>query len=449
MGCDGKMLCSYPGPAAALFAMEFHEEPFLNELTNFLYYMNRDAQEDAMAHTHKAKTVVAEERETADPKYITQVLTSIFMGKGYGKLEDVPRICKKISDDVLWNKAKLPWRRSQLWLVMRVAMQTTLRRVTGKDDLYKSFMVLLHTKILEESHNRQADGYLLFAIRAKTGRRAAKLGDNLLPFVSKLTLEVATRVQATLEKRWNEEQHLSSQSPDWKPAALDPESDTVLQLTRSLPRIRQALNRDRKIALPTPFTPKPERRLRDIGGFSNFNTDTLNTFFLTTPLASLIDFEEAARTQLDPWMAKNSTSSQAIDSLFESLITYHEHASKHYKGNPENISIMILTMFCIWVALDRVTITQCPLLKEYPPVAHAGVLHPLLLRKAEDIERVAAISEHLSRRKSEATFSEDVFRRSPSSSSFYARYYDTSSKLQKLKKRIEADATSKRDKKEL
>ena len=44
---------------------------------------------------------------------------------------DVPRIYKHTRDDVLLNDALTPWRRSPLWLVLRVALQTSLIR---KDD---------------------------------------------------------------------------------------------------------------------------------------------------------------------------------------------------------------------------------------------------------------------------------------------------------------------------
>ncbi|KAG1837186.1 hypothetical protein DFJ58DRAFT_846617 [Suillus subalutaceus] len=58
------------------------------------------------------------------PRYITELLTGIL--RGLGSIADVPRIRKRIGDDVLWNNTKLPWRRSPLWLVIRVALQTTL-----------------------------------------------------------------------------------------------------------------------------------------------------------------------------------------------------------------------------------------------------------------------------------------------------------------------------------
>lgn len=448
MKSNGKLLCSYPGPAVALPASEFHEDHFLEELANFLFHMNRVVQDNAAAHSRKAGTTVVEERDSADPKYITQVLTGIFLGKGSGVLEEVPRFCKKIADDVLWNNAKLPWRRSQIWLVMRVAMQRVLRLSTSTDDLYKSFMVFFHAKILEGSLKREANGFLLFGMSAKTCRRAAKLGESILPFVNERVLDIATRVQDTLQKRWTLEQEIQSRSPQWDPAGLDPWKDTQLQLKNSLPYIRQALNRDRKISRPSEFAPSEPRRLRDIGGFQHFTTATLTQFFTSSPAVALIDFEEAVRTRLAAWTSIKIYESSTTDILADCLQVYHEHASKEYAMQPENFSLMVLTMFDLWVALDRAAVKQCPLMREYPPIVTTSVLESLLLRKAEDLDRIPPIARYLSQRQLEASRTEHVFSYPPSSSSFYVRFYESSPRLQVLKAKIESEATRKRNQKE-
>ncbi|KAJ8586503.1 hypothetical protein M405DRAFT_864515 [Rhizopogon salebrosus TDB-379] len=114
MGAKGKLICSYPGPAIAVPNMIVDDDPtFPPELANFLVHMDQDVL-DAAATTIKAKSTVLEERDTAHPRYITELLTGIL--RGLGSIADVPRIRKRIGDDVLWDSAKLPWRRSPLWL---------------------------------------------------------------------------------------------------------------------------------------------------------------------------------------------------------------------------------------------------------------------------------------------------------------------------------------------
>ncbi|KAJ8597530.1 hypothetical protein M405DRAFT_780046, partial [Rhizopogon salebrosus TDB-379] len=111
MGAKGKLICSYPGPAIAVPNTIVGDSTFPSELANFLVHMDQDVL-DAAATTTKAKSTVLEERDTAHPRYITELLTGIL--RGLGSIADVPRIRKRIGDDVLWDSAKLPWRRSPL-----------------------------------------------------------------------------------------------------------------------------------------------------------------------------------------------------------------------------------------------------------------------------------------------------------------------------------------------
>ncbi|KAG2137462.1 hypothetical protein DEU56DRAFT_736802 [Suillus clintonianus] len=137
MGAKGKLICSYPGPAITVPDVNIDNATFSAELANFLVRMDRDVL-DAAPTRKKARSTVLEERDTTHPRYITELLTGIL--RGLGSIADVPRIRKRIGDDVLWDSAKLPWRRSPLWLVIRVALQTTLERSAIGRTTYKSFM---------------------------------------------------------------------------------------------------------------------------------------------------------------------------------------------------------------------------------------------------------------------------------------------------------------------
>ncbi|OBZ78494.1 hypothetical protein A0H81_02021 [Grifola frondosa] len=126
---------SFEVSPASASVMDIVEDPtFRQELARFLSKMDQEDL-DSAAITRKAGSDVIEERDTAHPRYITELLTGIL--RGIGREANVLRIQKRVRDDVLWNDARLPWRRSPLWLIIRVALQTSLCR-KEKNDLYKT-----------------------------------------------------------------------------------------------------------------------------------------------------------------------------------------------------------------------------------------------------------------------------------------------------------------------
>ena len=169
MTAEGKLLCSYPGPAIQVSLATFMDKSFLRELSSFLIQMDVDVL-DSTPTTFKAGSVVNEVRETVDPRYISGLLVGIL--RGYGQPAVVDRITKRIGDEVLWHDAYQPWRRSPLWLVLRVTLQTSLR-VTN---LYKLFILFLHAHLLRKSVLREFPSELLHVMRVKIDSASFQIG---------------------------------------------------------------------------------------------------------------------------------------------------------------------------------------------------------------------------------------------------------------------------------
>jgi hypothetical protein len=141
MSAKGKLLCSYPGPAIQVPTDTFTNKSFLRELSSFLVQMDVDVLDSAPTTT-KAGSVVHEVRESAHPRYISQLLVGIL--RGFGQPAVVDRITKRVWDEVLWDDAYTPWRRSPLWLILRISLQTSLR----VSNMYKTFMLFFHSHLL-------------------------------------------------------------------------------------------------------------------------------------------------------------------------------------------------------------------------------------------------------------------------------------------------------------
>ncbi|KAG2128679.1 uncharacterized protein EDB93DRAFT_1256589, partial [Suillus bovinus] len=328
MGTKGKLICSYPGPAITVPDMNINDATFPAELANFLVHMDQD-------------------RETTHPRYITELLTGIL--RGLGSIADVPRIRKRIGDDVLWDSAKLPWRRSPLWLVIRVALQTTLERSTLGRTTYKSFMLFFMARLttLALDHNMSND--ILHFISAKIARRLFKLGSSASPELSQMVTVVTKDVRSVLEERWGSVENAQRASPLWAPETLQILQDTHLSLNTSRQYIRQALQNQHSSPQTTSFNPSHHTR----GTINNF-LDTKASFLIAAhaaePSLALADFETSISSGIDDWVARIPL--RSIDSACISIeacaSAYSSRALKAYKGNPENLSIMLLTLFELW-----------------------------------------------------------------------------------------------------
>ncbi|KAG2357480.1 hypothetical protein BDR07DRAFT_1490680 [Suillus spraguei] len=418
MGAKGKLICSYPGPAITVPDMNIDNATFPAELANFLVHMDEDIL-DAAATRTKAKSTVLEERDTTHPRYITELLTGIL--RGLGSIADVPRIRKRIGDDVLWDSAKLPWRRSPLWLVIR-ARDPCLEHDPSND--------------------------ILHFMSAKIARRLFKLGSSVSPELSQMVTVVTRNVRNVLEERWGSVQNAQQASPLWAPDTLRVLRDTHLSLNTSREYIRQALQNQHSSPKTTSFNPNHHTR----GTIDNF-LDTKASFLVAAdaaePSLALTDFETAIRTGIDDWVARAPLmgTDSACVSIEACASAYSSRALEAYKGNPENLSIMLLTLFELWVAMDKIVVEQIPLLAEYSPEIPSTLWECLLIRKASALDRFQKLNAYLRARHCQASSHLSAFSSTDNYKSFAARYFYQSSKLQHLKVRIEADGQKQREKK--
>ncbi|VDB86671.1 unnamed protein product [Peniophora sp. CBMAI 1063] len=456
----GKLLIDYPGPAISVPVNVCSTQGFRDNLALFLSSMDVDAL-DATPKTSKAGAEVDEVRNTADPKYISQLLVGILHGVPGSSNPDARRVTKHVADEVMWSNAFKPWRRLPLWLILRVSIQTTLATKTH----YKAFILFFMARTLslcirDERTERSYSSDLLFNIRSKVARRFAKLGDATPNFVQTAVTAVGDRIQAILEQRWTSVQAAQSQSAPWNPPSSEQmRRDTWLSLTTSLPYLERALEDDGHAGQQLPFSPSHPKRFLGTTDFEVFANGRLTSAVTEdSPYLVLADFEGCVLLSLDDWSTRipsdkttygKTSREHASQTLLSCFDQYRESTARHYKsGHPEDQSIAALTLLALWRALDRVAIKEHPLLKSFRPEIPEDLLEPLVLRDQSNVQLARDIEVYIRGRYTRASAGAiSLFETSSQRSSFALRTFHERQELQRLKSEIEDRATRERQQK--
>ncbi|KZP04846.1 hypothetical protein FIBSPDRAFT_1054420 [Athelia psychrophila] len=444
MAAEGKILRSFPGPAIAVPHTTANNPLFIEELSSFLVQMHVDIIEPPM--TRKAGCTVKEVRDTTAPHYITQLLTGILRGMGHPA--EVKRVQKRIAEDVLWNDAFAPWRRSPIWLVIRVALQISLIGENGKDR-YKSFMLFALAGMLQETLAAGLPSDVLFCMRSKVCRRLHKLGPAVPLFVQEKVQEVVEATERLLQERWKAEQMPKVAAVAWAPHDLNICEDTVLSLHKSGDYLRNVLSGNIAHSGENIFNPKCTPRLQGPLDFGDYGTEKLSEAVKSDPYTALADFELAVQELLEGWVGHNLHVEDKCEVIAACFKQYHTSAHPIYKGDPVLLSTMLLTLAQLWVAVDRLVIAQCPLLQEYSPEFPTNLMEPLLLRTSRALNRVKyvetyVLSRHLNAQSDHRIFTDDLH-----SQSFAIRYVDASSDHISLMEKITTQADALRKEKAL
>ncbi|QRV92775.1 kinase-like protein [Ceratobasidium sp. AG-Ba] len=432
MSTPGKLVRHFPGPAIEIPKSIAGDPDFIAEIANFLAQMNVDVLEDATAKTRKAGSQVAEVRDAADPCYISQLFTAIL--RGYGHEIEPRRVVKRIADEVLWDKTYLPWRRSPIWLIIRVALQTSVDSLE-----YKHFMVYVHAHLLGISSQESGfDNDLLAAMRIKMSRRMLKLKDSLPEPIIQFAKDAVDQAQSVMQARW---QAVQDSVPRFGPLKLDAERAVVQSLLNSRAYLTQVLKGRSSKDKPAAFNPADGARLIGQGDFSVFSDGALTRAFNEHKHLTLFDFESAVHYTLSPWVDQNLDvkSASPCRTISSCISQYANTALSCYTQDIADRSIAMLTIMELWVALDRLATSRHDLLLQYSPEIPEDIIEPLLLRSSVHLERAQAVQTYIRGRHRNSSYG-TVFTATPGCNSFSIRFFAQSSSLRILKRDIENDA---------
>ncbi|KAG8692321.1 hypothetical protein FRC08_009853, partial [Ceratobasidium sp. 394] len=438
MSVPGKLIRHFPGPAVRIPNSVFSDQGFISEIANFLVRMSEDTLEGSSAKTTKAGSTVAEVRDSADPHYISQLFVAIL--RGIGEAVEPNRVVKRIADEVLWSDAYLPWRRSPLWLIIRVALQTSL---PSTED-YKHFMIFFLARILDLCHDDSIfSGDLLFVMRAKLARRLLKVQASAPGFLVDVVNDTTTRTEEILQGRWTEIQNRTAKV---SPLHVDPEGAIIQSVPNTRQHLERILQARPTLTQPPPFIPDKILRFFDHSDFTTFHDGALQDAFATDKHVALFDFESAVFKNLSGWIDNNLHDEFACTVVNSCLEQYTSLALSFYTQDAADRSIMILTIMALWIALDRLVTAQHPLLLDYSPEIPENLMDVLLLRSSQHLEQARNIQLYLRRRYTHSKGARySVFAETNTTSSFSVRFFNQSSKLVALKQTIEEVAQQKRD----
>ncbi|EXK26576.1 hypothetical protein FOMG_16822 [Fusarium oxysporum f. sp. melonis 26406] len=442
METRGRLVRRFPANATEILCRDVEDADFQDAFAKTLAKMSHQTVKETKHKLKKAKQEHIEDRETVHPRIVVDLLPGIL--RGVGKQVSVTGISKNTHEEVTWSNSKLPWRRSPLWLLIRVGLQLTMVRFSSRgQDMYKEFMVLLMAEVLDISTKHDAGSDELRTMSAKICRRLCKLDH---PYDGRWLIHVRHILSETsqfLTHRWD---HICMESE--RPLALTAIERFTLDdsIRLSLPEIDTfvaSVSAREETIRSVHFNPVAYVRLLDDNCLPTIKT---GEGYLSFRLAIL---ESWVAANLELWLKHHIGEDDACKKLKELIQSYHQVASRQYPDRPEGASRMLLTVGELWVAMDKAAIHAIPSLMLYEPEVPIEIWQALLLTAGAKAERLHLFEKYLLNRQRVAQ--EDgrpsIFRSYGCSRSFLIDYFSASPEHQQLKARIEAQAWAQRQEK--
>ena len=447
LAAKGALTRQFPAHAVSIPHSVFHDHRFQQELADKLSKLDIEELQEMMPQSHKAGKRMGEIRDTTHPGLVTEMLMAILAS--LGKPVVCHQIQKRTRDDVLWNDCLLPWRRSALWLTVRVALQSTLIHALGSEQgtsEYKNFMISLMTEIALLASGADLSDELCHVIVAKVARRASKLGPKILSFVQDRALTICQMINYKQKRVWK----AVCDQDGKRPTTVDKESferDTALSLNNSNHYLSIILDSVRGILQTESFfAPQCHSWLglhRGLPSLDGLHTVEDENVYI------LAEFETWISGCLPTWRNQRLAAPDSEDcmALAELTTKYRDAALRLYQGAPEQISIMILVIAELWYTLDVMACTMLPLLKDFSPGIALNLFEPLLLPKQAQMQRLLDVELHIMTRQRQAKPANPSIFSDPVVDSFAVQFYASSVHHKILRARIEDDALAERTRK--
>ncbi|CAO2648219.1 Nn.00g074860.m01.CDS01 [Neocucurbitaria sp. VM-36] len=447
-----RLMRTFPGYASRISVDQMSNASLQSSIAGTIAKMATQSAPGFQPQVRKNGKDEDEDRDTTAPGLVSDFLMTVFAT--IGEATDVKRIIKATREDVLWNDCKQPWRRSPLWLLIRVVLQLWFTRnansLKSPDKIYKAFMICMLRRLLDSARiNWKALGNeTIHNISAKLIRRLRKFellkqSDCLLPFWTESIKDCLLNSHTVITQNWQGHAHNTDVNIDTTVVKnIHPKNDLDMKLPAldtflSGMRARQ---HDRPCSTFSPssvFPSFPAAMLPE-----NVHGSNEYKYFHLAALEAWVD------QQLRTWTSLHLNDTATCGELRRLIEHYFTTATAAYAGIPISISIMYLTLAELWIACDRSACAQYSLLREYDPELCITEFQCLVLPQKQHMKRLHEIECYIqSRREAAASQLPSVYRLFGHQSSFAVRYFEESRELQATLAEIERDAEKKRTQK--
>ncbi|RKF65913.1 putative p-loop containing nucleoside triphosphate hydrolase [Erysiphe neolycopersici] len=451
LASSNTLLWEFPNSAVSIPVSSYNEYDLEDELANFLVQASDESVKDVAPHTKKANSLAYESRDTVDPILISGILMTFLKNKGTNSYP--PLLTKRVRDDVCWDGSGVnPWRRSPMWLLLRVATEKHLCEMLGWQIghlYYKLLMCLFHSLFLAEyTKSSSIKGDVLQHITRKLVIRIDKLHDKDSKLKSNLASQFIELYNA-LEDTF----HDSVECARKRLLALIHVFKVIdiigIQHNPPIHRIRfrldekyyklQLLNSDRYISnsLSISGCKIPSLATQHQNNVSILSSAPSSTISAIENYIELAEFESKIESSLQQHQSENK-SHETCDShgqdIAHSIEYYLENIGISYQDNSEQKSKMLLIVLELWVELDKCTIQSFSLLKSFSPGIPQEITNVLLLSRLEDLERLNQIRNYLITRQKDCGNSSLTIFDQPSENCFAVQYYNNLPKTSIMKK---------------
>ena len=395
----------------------------------------------------QAESSATDQRDAQSPILITQLLFALLGVRGEATHRQ--SFCMKTRDNIVLGALAKPWRRSTTWLALKVALRVALEAAFVGDEalkVYKNLQIYLHARLAQDlRRGHHVSVQCLNLVGVKLARRMHKLESHVYAPVRRYAVDKLKLLNDHINHVWTDV-CADEQSMRIEPVNREDVSK-YLSLTESAKSLKDILNRakiepDRRLF-------KPSSTIR--GGFNATELPDPHVFrevLSNNSMFLLTDVEDWVAVNLDTWLNQCSGNSDDCNDILALATAYHERARDIYDKHPTLLSVMMLTLFDLWRALDMLATQLTPLLLLYSPELSTAYCEFILIAKSTDLYRLRRLESHIQRR-------EDAPPDNPLPSifgslhekSFEVCYYDQSTTLVQLRQRIEQDACKMREEK--
>jgi Protein of unknown function (DUF3638) len=461
LAAENALQWDFPGCAVAIPYSVFENTSFQHELAAFLERASTESIKRFAARTEKAGSFAFESRDTVDPSLIIHMLMTLLEVNGYRTFPTLLR--KRVRDDVCWTDgAEKPWRRSPYWLVLRVGLERHLCTLHGGEvgKTHYKFLLCLSLASLVEDGLEHLSPELLALLNAKLTRRIVKLEvdrgrgspgsrsvyDFLFAALGPLLHKTIKKTSERIEVDWNDFKIRIQRSISRLRSKAE-KKNLTLTLPNSAPYLQRVLYWHFRIhRAPATSEAYPLQAQFDVTGATpNHFRAFASRYYMLSDLEA--DFRE--RNLATPSLATNHE--HRCMKFAETIDTYLSSVGGAYDSNPEQKSVMLLTVMELWMSMDKEATKLFELLNEYNPGIPPEILEVLQLPKFTDMCRLQEIEEYLRDRYTKSNLSRKTIFDDPAKGCFSERYFQESQdsqRLQELQQDIEGWAEVARTTKE-